>query len=71
MRFCETSCIRPRADPEDDSDWPTCSAVAAVGPVQVGVTSVSFRLCAFVSVLVFAGISAFVSVLFLFCYCTP
>ena len=34
--FCQTACIRPRADPEDESDWSTGTAEASTaGPVQV------------------------------------
>ncbi|CAN0066127.1 unnamed protein product, partial [Ectocarpus fasciculatus] len=34
--FCEAACIRPRADPEDDSDWPATGGRAAepMCPVQ-------------------------------------
>lgn len=30
VSFCETACIRPRADPEDDSPWPPAPGGAAV-----------------------------------------
>lgn len=41
--LCEAACLRPRADPEDDSDWPPARSEqpAALPPVLV-----SFRPCA-------------------------
>ena len=40
--FCQAACLRPRADPEDDSDWPAADSAAAAAassicPVQVSV----------------------------------
>eukprot|EP00903_Cladosiphon_okamuranus_P018795 g17290.t1 len=37
--FCQAACTRPRADPEDDSDWPVADSAASastssLGPVQ-------------------------------------